>query len=91
MEGEQGRLTVELQKELDELRRSLSAEAPPEVAEALRRSAEELLLSGIAQRCLKDGERALDFALPNAVGREVRLSDVTARGPAVVTFYRGGW
>lgn len=91
MEGEHERLTVELQKELDDLRAGFFAEAPPEVVETLRTSVEELLLSGITERCLKAGEPAPDFALPNAVGREVRLSAVTARGPAVITFYRGGW
>ena len=37
------------------------------------------------------GAEAPDFALPNAMGREIRLSDLLARGPVVLTFYRGAW
>lgn len=37
------------------------------------------------------GTPAPDFSLPNAFGRPVRLSDLTARGPVVLTFYRGAW
>lgn len=91
MQEEQERLSIEFRKELDELRQSLMAQTPPEVIETFRRSAEELFLSGITEQCLKVGETAPDFSLPNAVGREVRLSAVTARCPVVLTFYRGAW
>lgn len=35
--------------------------------------------------------RAPDFTLPNAIGKEVRLTDRLAIGPVILTFYRGGW
>ncbi|MEL6616132.1 MAG: peroxiredoxin-like family protein [Bacteroidota bacterium] len=44
-----------------------------------------------ANRALAVGETAPDFALPTASGESVRLSDLTARGPVVLTFYRGAW
>ena len=37
------------------------------------------------------GALAPDFTLPDAQGRPVALSALLERGPAVVTFYRGGW
>ncbi len=37
------------------------------------------------------GDRAPDFALPDAMGDRVRLSDLLADGPVVLTFYRGAW
>jgi peroxiredoxin len=37
------------------------------------------------------GDRAPDFALPEGRGRTVALADLLREGPAVVTFYRGGW
>jgi peroxiredoxin len=37
------------------------------------------------------GDRAPDFELRNALGDEVRLSELLARGPVVLTFYRGAW
>jgi peroxiredoxin len=40
---------------------------------------------------LKAGDRAPDFTLPNGLGRPVSFSESLRQGPAVVTFYRGGW
>jgi peroxiredoxin len=37
------------------------------------------------------GAKAPDFTLPDAHGKPVTLSALLAKGPAVVTFYRGGW
>lgn len=47
--------------------------------------------SGIENRARKVGERAPDFALVNATGRELRLGDLLGRGPVVLAFYRGAW
>ena len=44
-----------------------------------------------AGRALGVGDVAPDFALPDATGRDVRLSDLLERGPVVLTFYRGAW
>jgi peroxiredoxin len=64
-----------------------SAEVLATLARELRKLAESL----IAERALKVGAQAPAFTLPDAQGRELALSGVLARGPAVVTFYRGGW
>jgi peroxiredoxin len=40
---------------------------------------------------LKTGNHAPDFSLPNPAGRPVSLAGLLRGGPAVVTFYRGGW
>lgn len=44
-----------------------------------------------ANRALGVGDRAPDFALPGVDGEIVRLGDLLARGPVVLTFYRGAW
>ncbi len=44
-----------------------------------------------ANRALGVGDRAPDFALPDAMGRTVRLRDLLADGPVVLAFYRGAW
>jgi peroxiredoxin len=36
-------------------------------------------------------DRAPEFQLQSAAGRMVRLDDLLARGPVVLTFYRGAW
>lgn len=40
---------------------------------------------------LKVGDKAPDVALRSADGATVKLADLYAKGPVVVTFYRGGW
>ncbi len=40
---------------------------------------------------LMAGERAPDFELPNPHGKPVRLSELLAKGPVVLSFFRGDW
>jgi peroxiredoxin len=39
----------------------------------------------------KIGEVAPDFELPDSTGALRELSELTARGPLVLLFYRGHW
>lgn len=91
MNGNGTTFTIELQKELDNLRQNLLASAPPDVATALERASDDIIRSGIMERIVPRGAAAPDFTLPNAVGREIRLSTVVAGGPVVLSFYRGAW
>ena len=73
-------------------RRAASAERTPrEVREKTERAAAELKSSGVSEQSVSTGAKAPDFALPNAVGDTVRLSELRAKGPVVISFYRGGW
>lgn len=40
---------------------------------------------------LKVGDKAPDFTLADAFGRQLRLTDLLSDGPVVLTFYRGAW
>ena len=40
---------------------------------------------------IKVGEKAPDFKLSNALGKEVSLKDELKKGPVVLVFYRGAW
>jgi peroxiredoxin len=84
-------ITMTLQQELDARRADFNAKAPPERIAAYQRGVDELAADGIAQRAVKAGDRAPDFTLANARGERVALSALLAKGPVVLTFYRGGW
>ena len=57
----------------------------------MERHVEELRASGIMDGVARAGQPAPDFTLPDATGRAIRLADLRARGPAVLSFYRGRW
>lgn len=64
---------------------------PAAVHEAFARGTAELAASGAAGRALGAGAAAPPFDLKDAYGREVRLAELLATGPVVLTFYRGVW
>ncbi|WP_411827502.1 peroxiredoxin-like family protein [Luteolibacter sp. AS25] len=47
--------------------------------------------SGIVEAAKQVGDKAPDFTLKNASGKEVKLSEMLKDGPVVLTWYRGGW
>lgn len=81
-----------LQAKLDAFRHQFETTmAPPEAVAIIHRTTDELIATGQADRALKAGDRAPDFALPDADGRMVRAADLLASGPIALTFYRGVW
>jgi peroxiredoxin len=82
---------MSLKAELAAFRSEFLATVAPEIRDAMVRADMELAASGIAQRTLKAGDQAPDFRLPDARGGFVRLKDLLAAGPVVLSFYRGGW
>lgn len=64
---------------------------PPAVIETMHRATAELVVSGAAARALKAGDRMPSFTLPDHEGRPVSSSGLLARGPLVISFYRGVW
>ncbi|WP_200252499.1 peroxiredoxin-like family protein, partial [Lamprobacter modestohalophilus] len=58
---------------------------------AIMQRAAEDLATAMPEPGLAVGTQAPDFNLPNAFGERVRLSDLLAEGPVVLTFYRGAW
>ncbi len=47
--------------------------------------------AGTVDDALKVGQLAPEFTLPDAFGHPVSLSALLARGPVVISFYRGEW
>jgi peroxiredoxin len=65
--------------------------APPAHLRATMEQAAQALAAAMPEPGLKVGSRAPDFSLPDAFGNSTRLSDLLARGPVILTFYRGAW
>jgi peroxiredoxin len=57
----------------------------------MHRATEDLRRSGIFNRVVKVGQKAPNFELLNQRGEQVRSEALVAKGPLVVSFYRGVW
>jgi peroxiredoxin len=89
-------LQDKLQDKLDAFKADFEAGRFPlkptkEALDTTHRATTELIASGQAQRAKKAGEAAPEFTLKDPDGKPVSLRDLLAKGPLVVSFYRGVW
>jgi hypothetical protein len=77
-------------QELDRVRNQLSASGSPQDILGSR-TLKWLIGRGIRKSALERGDKVADFSLPDTHGNSVMLSSLLEQGPAVISFYRGGW
>jgi hypothetical protein len=82
---------MSLEEKLAAIREMAKTRQPPEVRAVMQKATEDLRASGIMERVAKVGAPAADFTLPNVAGQPVSLAALRARGPVVLSFYRGRW
>jgi len=83
---------MSLQAELDAFKANFETNvAPPEAVAVIHRTTQALIDSGAASHALKAGDTAPDFTAKDADGTAYRLGDLLAKGPVVISFYRGVW
>lgn len=85
-----------LQAKLDAFKADFKAGKPPynapaEIHPIMERATAELIASGAADKALKVGDKAPLFTLKDPDGHAVSSADLLAKGPLVLTFYRGVW
>lgn len=85
-----------LQDRLDAFKANFESGKPPynaprEVIETMHRATAELIASGQAGRAKRVGDVAPAFTLDDPDGHKVSSRDLLARGPLVISFYRGVW
>jgi peroxiredoxin len=85
-----------LQAKLDAFKTDFEAGKPPynvpySVIQTMHRATAELKATGLAQRAKKVGDKAPIFALKDPDGNLVSSKELLAKGPLVVSFYRGVW
>lgn len=82
---------MKLQDKLHALKQEFEASAPKEALEIMHQATRDLAASDLLDRIPKAGMQAPAFTLSDAAGQPVDSRDLLARGPLVVTFYRGAW
>ena len=82
---------MSLQEKLDAYKEGMAKQAPKEALEIMHRATVDLQNSNTMEGVVKVGDKAPDFELKNAADKLVRLRDLLADGPLVLSFYRGKW
>ena len=80
-----------LSTELNAFRAEFMEKVPAAIRDAMTKADLALAAGVITERALKAGATAPDFILPDVHGNKVKLSTLLAKGPVVLSFYRGGW
>ena len=82
---------MSLEQQLAAIREGATKRIPVESLAIMHRATEQLQQSGLAERAMGVGDQMPEFSLRGEAGNEVRSSDLLARGPLVLTFFRGVW
>ncbi|WP_163716201.1 peroxiredoxin-like family protein [Mangrovibacterium lignilyticum] len=80
-----------LQEALDGRKAEFEKKAPEQLKAIYADGLASVEHSGILETAKHVGDEAPNFTLTNAVGEKVSLKDYLAKGPVVLTWYRGGW
>ncbi len=80
-----------LAERLETIRQGADKRIPPDKRAIMHRATADLRASDIMDRVIKVGGPLPAFALKNAFGQEVHSSDLLAKGPLVLTVFRGSW
>lgn len=80
-----------LSEQLERIREGAAERIPADSIAVMHRVTEELRTSGIMDRVLRVGDRMPAFNLKNTRGETVSSADLLAKGPLVVSFFRGKW
>ncbi len=82
---------MSLGDKLEAQKQAASQRLGPDVTKLFDAFVAALADNGLLAASLKTGDRIPDFMLPSADGELVSSADVLARGPMVLSFFRGDW
>ena len=82
---------MSLEEKLAAIRRAAEGRIPPDKQAIMHRATDDLRRSGIMERIVAVGSAAPGFELANHDGQLVSSAALLAKGPLVVSFFRGSW
>ena len=82
---------MSLKEKLKETKKGFLAKAPAEAVELMAKGTQELIDSGAPDKALKVGDQLPSFTLSNQDGESVDSKELLAKGPLILSFYRGKW
>jgi peroxiredoxin len=84
-------MSTTLTQQLEEYLAGWMQRVPAERRAAMERHIAHLSQTGADARAKRAGDRAPEIVLPDAHGQTFKVATLLAKGPVIVTFYRGGW
>ena len=78
-------------EQANDVKATAASKLPAEVVAVFASDQTALAAAGIPTGAVAVGDKLAAFALPDATGQTWTLDELTANGPAVIVFYRGGW
>jgi peroxiredoxin len=84
-------MTDTLSDQLAQFRAGWHQRVPEPMKTRMEAHIAHLAASGAAERARQVGDRAPPIRLPDQHGKPFDVADLLAKGPVVITFYRGGW
>ena len=78
-------------EQVREVKAAAATQLPAEVVAVFASDQAALAAQGVPVGAVAVGDELAPFALPDASGQIRTLEELTADGPAVIVFYRGGW
>ncbi|HME24763.1 MAG TPA: hypothetical protein VKI44_26110 [Acetobacteraceae bacterium] len=82
---------MSLEDKLAAIREGAAKRIPADRLAIMHAATEQLRGSSILDRVIRPGAKAPDFTLNDQNGNAVTLSALTARGPVVISVFRGFW
>jgi hypothetical protein len=82
---------MSLADKLSAMRTASAGRIPADKQAIMHRATEDLRRSGVLDRIVPVGSPAPAFDLANHDGRRIASAGLLARGPLVLSFFRGSW
>ena len=82
---------MSLAKRLAAIAASSADRMPAEALATMKQGVEDLRASGILSTMIQEGAEAPKFTLPSSDGQTISLEAELAKGPVILTFFRGSW
>jgi peroxiredoxin len=82
---------MSLATDLATLKDRAHAQMPKEHSHAISKSIEDFMQTWNPANAINVGQPFPDFSLSDATGKQVSMKELLAKGPLLISFYRGGW
>lgn len=82
---------MSLRKRLEAIREASKEKMPAAARAVIGRATDDLRESGILATMLPAGSQVPRFTLPKSDGGQLSLEGELARGPVILSFFRGSW